>query len=473
MYICQHLIKYLLLGLVFLPHQLLAQNTVNGTWHSAFIVMGQSLLLDLEVDLSRKEVFIVNPELEGKPKVACSAITYEENKLNFSYTKGGLTFKGNYFEIGDSLVGFMSQAGLEWKVIFGRQVVEKLVVLRPQTPNAPFPYKTEELSFTNKTDGTEVFGTLTYPINTATDFPVVIFASGSGPQDRNCTILDHQSFWVLADILARQGIATFRFDDRGTGSSKASYASADLNDFASDVVASIDFLSVKEELKDHAIGLLGHSEGGMHILLAQKQRKKQVKFMVFLACIGLTGKETLVQQQYDIPLKNGMDEGYASWNKSVFEGVSELVLAETDPKKCAANLNEFLHEKILDAPAGAIDTTDSGISSFITGASNFINNEWGRQFLAFNAKDYLKSLNLPVLALFGSEDSQVNPITNSSAFKSAFTEKQLAQSTISILPGLNHLLQKCNSCSVLEYGELTETINPLVFSNIISFINQL
>jgi pimeloyl-ACP methyl ester carboxylesterase len=278
---------------------------------------------------------------------------------------------------------------------------------------------------------------------------------------------------VLADMLARQGIASFRFDDRGTGKSKASYAVADLNDFASDVVASIDYFSNQSSFKGHSIGLMGHSEGGMHILLAQNQRKKQVKFMVFLASIGLSGKETLIQQQYEIPLKNGMDETYAKWNKAVFEGLTERVIAEKDQAKCAANLQTFLNDMVMKAPVGTLDTSATGIEAFIKTTTNLMNNDWGRQFLVFNAGDYLKKLNLPVLAVFGSEDAQVNPISNSEAFKRMFTEKQLAQSQIEVLPGLNHLLQTCKKCDVMEYGDLTETMSPLVFSKLVPFIHHL
>lgn len=450
-----------------------AQTSVNGLWHSSFVIMGQPFLMDLEVAMDTNEAFLINPELSGSPKLPCSDVVYNNQELSFGLSQAELKFKGTYFEKGDSLVGMMTQSGLEWTVVFGRNIVQKAVVSRPQTPHAPFPYKTEEVEFVNKSDGTTVFGTFTFPINLAVDYPIVIFASGSGPQDRNCNIFEHQSFWVLADMLARQGIASFRFDDRGTGKSKASYAAADLNDFASDVVASIDYISTQSSFKGHSIGLMGHSEGGMHILLAQNQRKKQVKFMVFLASIGLSGKETLIQQQYEIPLKNGMDETYAQWNKAVFEGITERVIAEKDQAKCAANLQTFLHDMAMKAPVGTLDTSATGIEAFVKTTADLMNNDWGRQFLTFNAGDYLKKLNLPVLAVFGSEDAQVNPISNSEAFKRMFTEKQLAQSQIEILPGLNHLLQTCKKCDIMEYGDLTETMSPLVFSKLVPFIHHL
>lgn len=43
--------------------------------------------------------------------------------------------------------------------------------------------------------------------------------TGSGPQDRDESLLGHKPFWVIADYLTRRGIAVLRLDDRGVGGS--------------------------------------------------------------------------------------------------------------------------------------------------------------------------------------------------------------------------------------------------------------
>jgi len=40
------------------------------------------------------------------------------------------------------------------------------------------------------------------------------------------------------------------------------------------------------------------------------------------------------------------------------------------------------------------------------------------------------------------------------------------------LPGLNHLFQTCNKCTVQEYGELEETIAPLALQTITGWLNK-
>ena len=449
-----------------------AQTTMNGLWHGTFTVMGQSFLMDLEVFTDKKEVFIINPEIPGANKFSCDDIVMSPTTLAFTWKMGGLQFNGNYAEVGDSLYGKMSQSGLNWDVVFTRNLAVKKVVLRPQEPKAPFPYKTEEISFQNKQDGTQIFGTFTYPANAKGTFPIVILASGSGPQDRDCNLLGHKSFLVIADYLARNGIATFRFDDRGTGQSQADFAKAGVTDFASDVWSSIDYFKAQKAFKKNPIGLIGHSEGGMHILLAESKRRGKVDFMIFLASIATTGRQVLVQQQYEIPLKSGMGDSIARWNSSVYDGAAHRVLSESDYARCSINLRVFLTNMAKTAPVGALDTTQAGVEQFIQGTSSLLNNKWGREFLLFDAGSYIKKLNVPTLAIFGGEDQQVNPETNAAAFKAALSEKQKQQTTIETYPGLNHLLQKCQTCMVSEYGDLTETFNEAILVSLVKFIQK-
>ena len=60
----------------------------------------------------------------------------------------------------------------------------------------------------------------------------MILITGSGPQDRDETLLGHKPFLVLADDLTRRGIAVLRVDDRGVGSSTGDHAKATTADFA-------------------------------------------------------------------------------------------------------------------------------------------------------------------------------------------------------------------------------------------------
>src|SRR5262245_39804093 len=133
---------------------------------------------------------------------------------------------------------------------------------RPQEPKKPYPYDEEDVSYENKRDGVKLAGTLTFPRGKG-PFPTVLLITGSGPQDRNESLLGHKPFLVLADYLTRQGIAVLRVDDRGVGGSTGSVPNSTTENFAADVMAGIEFLKTRKETDPKQIGLIGHSEGGM------------------------------------------------------------------------------------------------------------------------------------------------------------------------------------------------------------------
>ena len=86
-------------------------------------------------------------------------------------------------------------------------------------PKPPFPYREEMVSYPNAKAGISLAGTLTLPPG-AGPFPAAILITGSGPQDRDETLLGHKPFLVLADYLTRRGVAVLRVDDRGVGGNR-------------------------------------------------------------------------------------------------------------------------------------------------------------------------------------------------------------------------------------------------------------
>ena len=141
------------------------------------------------------------------------------------------------------------------------QSTRKLEQKRPQTPKPPFDYDSEDLKIENKKDNLTLAATLTTPKGNG-PFPVVITISGSGPKDRDETLFGHKPFLVIADHLAKNGIATLRFDDRGTAESTGDFGAATSEDFSRDVDAIVEFVKKHKKIDPNKIALLGHSEGG-------------------------------------------------------------------------------------------------------------------------------------------------------------------------------------------------------------------
>ena len=156
---------------------------------------------------------------------------------------------------------------------------------RPQDPQRPYPYDEEEVIYDNIEAGIQLAGTLTLPRSEA-PFPVALLISGSGLQDRNEALAGHRPFLVLADFLTRRGIAVLRFDDRGGFQSTGNFEAATSEDFASDVLAGVEFLKSRREINPRQIGLIGHSEGGLIGPMVAAQ-SPDVGFIVMMAGPGL------------------------------------------------------------------------------------------------------------------------------------------------------------------------------------------
>jgi predicted acyl esterase len=90
-------------------------------------------------------------------------------------------------------------------------------------------------------------------------FPAAILVSGSGPQDRDETILEHKPFHVLADHLTQAGIAVLRYDDRGVAESGGKFSTATSEDFTGDALAAFAYLQGRAEIAPGRVGIIGHS----------------------------------------------------------------------------------------------------------------------------------------------------------------------------------------------------------------------
>lgn len=442
---------------------------ITGTWHTSFSIMGNSNRLDMFVNNNpiNPSISVTNPDSDKTKNLLMDKVKITDSTLSFFWTKTGISYEGKYSKTGDSLVGVMSQMDVKWEVNFTRHEHEKIVLKRPQEPKAPFAYPVEEILIQN---GENVLGaTLTLPLNAGSNYPIVVLASGSGAQDRNCELVGHKSFLVIADYFARNGIACLRFDDRGVGKSTGSFQTASLEDFASDVNTCVNYLVQDPRFAGNKIGVAGHSEGGMHALIAAKSNKK-IQFIVELASVGTSGREVLAEQNYLIYKASGSSEEVGVWAKETITGICGI-LAVNSADKAVEPLSKYIETRYAIAPKEFTDMTS--VSQYKMGTIMMLNNDWGRQFTGFQAANYLKKIKVPVLAINGSKDIQVPPVSNQAGFAKSFSKKSLSQSKAIVVDGLNHLFQNCNTCTTSEYVELEETFSETVLKEMTVWIKGL
>ena len=256
-----------------------AESPLAGDWIGTLEAQGQNLRLALHVSAApggglQATFDSLDQHASGIP---VDEIRLELNIVRFSLKQAGATFQGKL--IGDSIDGEFRQSGFAMKLVFHRGVAEG--PKRPQNPAPPYPYISEEAEFENHAAHITLAGTFTIPREAqgaakTRKPPAVVLIVGSGPNDRDESILGHKPFLVLADYLTRHGIAVLRYDKRGVGQSKGVYKTATSADFAADASAAVDSLLARSDIDHRRIGLIGHSEGGILAPMVAAERKDRL-----------------------------------------------------------------------------------------------------------------------------------------------------------------------------------------------------
>lgn len=388
-----------------------------------------------------------------------SAVTIESQAVQGS-------FSGTLSADAAQVDGKWSQMGQSFPLLMQRG--EKIQpARRPQEPVAPLPYDAEEVAYQSTKD-VRLAGTLTRP-RAKGPFPAVLLMTGSGPQDRDETLMGHKPFLVLADHLTRQGFAVLRVDDRGVGGSTGSVVNSTLQDFADDVLAGVKFLRSRADIGQ--IGLIGHSEGGIVASLAANA-SKDVAAVVLIASPGVRVDELLIQQMHKIGAASGLSEQMLAFSESFQRDIYSVLRATPDANEAAAKVGALWTKRkpeIQRMPA----TDQAHLPAFeatLEAQSKMVGTRWFRDLLDHDPAIALRQLRAPVLAIFGELDMQVPVERNLSALEKALQDAQNRDVTIKTLPGLNHLMQTARTGLPAEYATIDETFAPAALEAISTWL---
>ena len=386
--------------------------------------------------------------------MAVTKTTVIDTAVVFAIDSVGATFTGKRSADGKTIVGTFTQAGQNLPLTLTRND-SPAILARPQLPKPPFPYHTEDVSYLNpKTAGVTLAGTLSLPQGTG-PFPVVLFITGSGPQDRDETVFGHKPFAVIADYLARRGIASLRVDDRGVAKSTGDSSHCTSADFADDTRAGIAYLKTRKEIDPKQLGLIGHSEGGL-IAPMVAANNPDVAFIVLLAGTGVTGDAIIVEQRAAIDKATGVTPVVAAQNKAILAKLLAVVKNTTDSTQVGTALQSAVDTEVAKLSAKEQQTIKAQLVPIVA----MFASPWIGYFVRCDPAPVLQSLSCPVLALNGSLDLQVLPKQNLPPIEAALKKANNKDVTIRELPNLNHLFQHTKTGSPMEYATNTETFAP-------------
>ena len=414
-----------------------AADAQTGTWSGRLDVQGKGLSLVFHLDEE-------NPTMDSPDQGAKGIPVQLERKaggnISIRIPSLGASYEGVWLI--RQIVGTFTQMNLSFPLTL---TPGENKPARPQTPQGPFPYQTEEVSFAN--GDVVLHGTLTLPEGYTRNTTALVMVTGSGLQNRDEEIFDHKPFAVIADALARAGIATLRYDDRGFNGYDGDINACTTEDFKNDALAGIVLLKERFD----KVGVLGHSEGGTIALMLANDQKTD--FIISLAGMVISGAETLVWQNRLALLEAGIPE-------AIVETYCRL-LSEAFDKQI--NGGSFPSADLYDLP----DVLKQNYQAVLAQ----IRTPYISHLLTLDMRQILPGINCPVMALNGTKDLQVEAGSNLEALRKGLPANKTSH--IEAIDGVNHLFQHCTTGSVSEYRTIEETVSPEVLIKITDWILQL
>ncbi|WP_337968572.1 alpha/beta hydrolase [uncultured Flavobacterium sp.] len=280
-----------------------------------------------------------------------------------------------------------------------------------------------------KINNDQLFGTLTVPDLTK-KYPVALIIAGSGPTDRdgNNPMMKNNSLKMLAEALAKNGIASLRYDKRGIGESKASAISESslvFENYTEDAKSWINFL--KQDKRFSQLVIIGHSEGSLIGMIAGAKANK----FISIAGAGDSADKIIKAQ---IASKS---------NKQI----EEMTFPIIDSLKSGNKVNKV--DPMLNS------LFRSSIQPYLI------------SWFKYNPQAEIKKLNVPILILQGNNDLQVTVQDAENLSKSNKNAELL------IVDKMNHIMKIIEGdkqANLESYNNATLPISEVMTNKIISFI---
>ncbi len=448
-----------------------AQHTsVTGSWKGQIMLGNDRLTLLVHIhDEHGNLVATLDSPDQMATGIPVEKVRFANDTLELSMPALMASYRG-IMQANGQLHGKWTQGGMTFDLNLAPTDETAILPLRPQEPLPPFPYATEEVFFHNAKADITLAGTLSIPRGKG-PHPGVVMISGSGPQNRDEEIAGHKPFLVLADFLARHGIASLRFDDRGINQSEGDFTSATSLDFKTDAEAAFAFLQKQRRIDPGRCGLIGHSEGGMiaQMLAADNE---QLAFIVLLAAPGVPISELMLKQAKLIARAQGASKNEIELSLASNKAVFDILQQEQNPDSARMKVNHEM-EKLALSLAGNAPGRKEMLQKQLQSGLDAVFTPWFLFFINYNPADYLSRVHCPVLALNGEKDIQVEAVSNIGGITEIMQQSGNEQLVTHILPGLNHLFQAAETGAPKEYAEIEETFSPRALAIIADWINGL
>lgn len=449
--------KYYIFLIVLLQSCLGYGQKFVGTWKGELKAQGVALPLVFHLEHASVWKGTMESPAQGNAKLPVSAIHIEQDSISIAIASIGLTYNGKLLT-NELIEGVVSQNGMTFPMRLSKAEKTPAKRRRPQLPEPPYSYDTLDITFSSEYDNVKLAGTITTP-REGEKLPAVVLVSGSGPQDRDETIMGHKPFKVIADYLTKQGIVVLRYDERGVGASTGNYPKSTIGDFSRDVIAAVGFIQTLERVDPTRVGIIGHSEGALIAELIAGESSADVGFIGLLGAPAIPIDSLMVLQAYEIGKVMGMSAEELQQAKEVNRRNFATVKSDLG--------DEHAYRQILENMSSPLpnlsDNQKNEIKMMVLPAY--------RYFMRIDPVPFIKRIDVPVFAAFGTKDVQVPFAPNLESLTDHLPRNE--KNFLKAYDGLNHLFQKAETGAVSEYIDIEETFNEQVLSDLAQWIKEI
>lgn len=448
------------------------QSAFLGTWEGKMNAgVELRMIFHISQDASNNYLVTIDCPEQGLKDVKANSVMLNTDSIRLEISQFGASYSGK--KSSDSLITGTLVQGMSFPLNI-KKITKVVVKNRPQTPVAPFPYKSEDIIYTNKDKSITYGATITIPSGKG-PFPAALLLTGSGQQNRDEEILGHKPFAVIADHLTKNGFIVLRVDDRGVGQTTGKRFISTTRDFANDAIVGLNYLKNRNEVNKNMVGLIGHSEGGMIAQILAAERK-DISFVVMLSGPGEKTMKVMNDQNEAMLLKSGMPKEFITSYMALYKNILNTVIT-SDSLSMKGNVKNVVNTWVEQTQPNAVVATtgirdENSKTNFIDQFVSQVGHPWFKYFLSYDPAPYIRKMSAKVLALNGSKDIQVISKTNLQGIEAALKKSKSKSYEVKELEGLNHLFQDCKTCTVQEYDLIEQTISPKLLDTMTEWLKK-
>lgn len=288
----------------------------------------------------------------------------------------------------------------------------------------------------------EIGGTLLVPHDMKST-ALVIFISGSSWQDRNNTIHGFPMFELAATHLANNGIASFRYDDRGVGTSTGDFNNSTISDLTNDVIDITNFFNVFERIPFRNFILIGHSQGGI-VATRVARGNPNIKGVVLAASPGVSIAELVLYQtrnEFDNDINSIEEvEEFVSSNNKLLYTISKRIDSAKVVEQFKNSYSPLLRNRLINQ-----SPSEQEFKEKLNSATELYVTNYGlpalTSFLYVDPIDDIRQTTVPVLSLHGGRDTQVKLALNKDRIEMALIEADIPYQIV-VFEGADHFFKE-------------------------------